>query len=210
MMIFGKSLELPTKENALPGRSESMDVPKAHAVLGSPLVFPNDTRRQIWFAMGCFWGAERLFWQIPGVISTSVGYAGGLTPNPTYKEVCSGQTGHTEVVKVYFDPKKVSLESLLKVFWEKHDPTAGMRQGNDVGTQYRSAIFCEDQNMLDTAHKSKSAFQKALNASNMSAITTTVEIGKDFFYAEEYHQQYLAKNPNGYCGIRGTGVECQI
>ena len=209
-MIFGKSLELPNAQNALPGRSESMDIPSTHLILGSPLVYPAGTYRDIWFAMGCFWGAERLFWPIPGVVSTSVGYAGGLTPNPTYKEVCSGQTGHTEVVRVYFDPEMVSLESLLKVFWEKHDPTAGMRQGNDVGTQYRSAVFCEDQAMLDVVKKSKSTFQNALDASKLGSITTTVEMGKDFFYAEEYHQQYLAKNPNGYCGIRGTGVECQI
>jgi peptide-methionine (S)-S-oxide reductase len=206
LSFLKKNLELPTKDNALPGRQQKMPLPKKHFVLGSSL--EPDTGEKAVFGMGCFWGAERKFWQLPGVISTSVGYAGGVTPNPTYEEVCSGRTGHTEVVQVVFDPAQTSYEELLRVFWEGHDPTQGMRQGNDVGTQYRSAIYACSDAQLMAAEASKAAFQRALGEKGYGPITTEIKNAPDYYFAEEYHQQYLAKNPNGYCGLGGTGVSC--
>ena len=205
------ALKLPSREEALPGRAEKMPVPSRHAVLGTPLAppFPAGTETAL-FGLGCFWGAERKFWQTPGVVSTSVGYAGGHTPNPTYREVCSGMTGHTEAVRVVFDPRKVRYEDLLRVFWESHDPTQGMRQGNDVGTQYRSAIYWRDEEQRRAAEASRDAYQRALRAAGRGEITTEIASAPEFYYAEEYHQQYLAKNPNGYCGLGGTGVSCPI
>jgi peptide-methionine (S)-S-oxide reductase len=202
-------LRIPTPAEALPGRSERMPVPERHFVNGARLEppFPDGTELAL-FGLGCFWGAERKFWQTPGVVSTSVGYAGGHTPHPTYREVCSGQTGHTEVVRVVFDPKRVSYEELLRVFWEAHDPTQGMRQGNDVGTQYRSAIYTYGDAQARAAAASREAYQQALAASGHGAITTEVAEAPEFYYAEDYHQQYLAKNPGGYCGNGGTGVAC--
>jgi len=188
-----------------------MPVPAAHFVNGNPLVGPWPTGFQTAvFALGCFWGAERKFWQAPGVYSTAVGYAGGSTPNPTYEETCSGRTGHTEAVLVVFDPAKTSYEQLLKLFWESHDPTQGMRQGNDVGTQYRSAIYATDAAQLAAAEQSKTMFAEKLRAARYGEITTEIALGGPFFYAEPYHQQYLGKNPNGYCGLGGTGVSCPI
>jgi len=211
MRVISHKLTLPTKEQALPGRSERMQVPKSHFVNGAPLEppFPEGSELAL-FGLGCFWGAERKFWQAPGVISTSVGYAGGSTPNATYQEVCSGRTGHTEVVRVVFDPGKVSYEALLGLFWEAHDPTQGMRQGNDVGTQYRSAIYTYGDEQRRAAEASRDAYQKALTAAGHGAITTEIREAPEFYYAEDYHQQYLAKNPGGYCGIGGTGVACPI
>ncbi|MBK8265410.1 MAG: peptide-methionine (S)-S-oxide reductase MsrA [Nannocystis sp.] len=196
---------------ALPGRSEPMPTPAVHFVSGAPIVppFPAGMERAI-FGLGCFWGAERKFWQTPGVYSTAVGYAGGSTPNPTYKEVCSGRTGHAEVVLVIFDPQVIAYEGLLKVFWESHDPTQGMRQGNDVGTQYRSAIYADSPAQLAAAAASRAAYEARLRAAGYAAITTEIARSPEFFYAEAYHQQYLAKNPGGYCGIGGTGVSCPI
>ncbi len=202
---------MPSPGEALPGRSDRMPVPSKHFVLETPLVPPfADGLQQATFGLGCFWGAERKFWQVPGVHSTSVGYAAGLTPNPTYKEVCSGRTGHNEVVRVVFDPKQVSYEALLKVFFDNHDPTQGMRQGNDVGTQYRSGIYTHDAAQHEAALAAKAAYQQALTAAGFGTITTEVLPAPAYYYAEEYHQQYLAKNPNGYCGIGGTGVSCPI
>jgi len=203
------TLKLPSREEALPGRAEKMPVPAPHAVLGSPLgpPFPAGTETAL-FGLGCFWGAERKFWQTPGVVSTAVGYAGGITPNPTYREVCSGLTGHTEAVLVVFDPRKVRYEDLLRVFWESHDPTQGMRQGNDVGTQYRSAVYWRDEAQRRAAEASRQAYQAALRASGHGEITTEIAPAPEFYYAEEYHQQYLEKNPGGYCGLGGTGVAC--
>lgn len=206
LSFLKKNLELPTKDNALPGRQQKMPLPKKHFVLDSSL--EPDTGEKAVFGLGCFWGAERKFWQLPGVISTSVGYAGGVTPNPTYEEVCSGRTGHTEVVQVVFDPSRVTYDELLRVFWESHDPTQGMRQGNDTGTQYRSAIYASLDPQLKAAEASKAAFQRALGDKGYGAITTEVRSAPDYYFAEEYHQQYLAKNPNGYCGLGGTGVTC--
>ncbi|QRK07042.1 peptide-methionine (S)-S-oxide reductase MsrA [Archangium violaceum] len=204
-------LKLPTPEEALPGRPTRMAVPKKHYVNGAPLEPPfPEGLEQIDLGLGCFWGAERKFWQTPGVYSTSVGYAGGLTPNPTYEEVCSGRTGHTEVVRVVYDPKQVSLETLLKVFWESHDPTQGMRQGNDVGTQYRSAIYWHTDAQRKAIEASREAYQKVLTNAGYGAITTELRPAPEFYYAEDYHQQYLAKNPNGYCGLGGTGVSCPV
>jgi peptide-methionine (S)-S-oxide reductase len=202
-------VKMPSAEEALPGRSERMRVPKSHFVNGAPLEppFPGGTE-MVLFGLGCFWGAERRFWTIPGVVSTSAGYAGGFTPNPTYEEVCSGLTGHAEVVRVVFDPTKVSYEDLLRVFWESHDPTQGMRQGNDVGTQYRSVIFAYSEEQRKKAEASRAAYQKALDAAGHGRITTEIREAPEFYYAEDYHQQYLAKNPNGYCGEGGTGVSC--
>jgi peptide-methionine (S)-S-oxide reductase len=199
---------MPTPADALPGRSEPMPVPARHAVLDAPLdgAFPGMAMAM--FGMGCFWGAERKFWKIPGVVSTAVGYAAGYTPNPTYKEVCSGRTGHNEVVRVVYDPAKVSYEQLLKAFWESHDPTQGMRQGNDVGTQYRSGIYWHDPSQRDLALSSKQAFAERLAAAGFGPITTEIQAAGEFWYAEEYHQQYLAKNPGGYCGLGGTGIKC--
>jgi peptide-methionine (S)-S-oxide reductase len=198
---------LPSAEQALPGRDSAVQVPAHHAVNSHPLQppFPAGLQQAV-FAMGCFWGAERRFWQQPGVYSTAVGYAGGHTPNPTYEEVCSGLTGHTEVVLVVFDPQVTDYAALLKVFWEAHNPTQGMRQGNDTGTQYRSAIYCHGSDQLSAALASQEAFQQALTAAGLGPITTEIAAAPAFYYAEAYHQQYLAKNPGGYCGLGGTGV----
>ena len=198
---------LPTAEQALPGRAEAMPVADTHYVNGNPIKapFPAGLQQAV-VGLGCFWGAERRFWQQPGVFSTAVGYAGGLTPNPTYEEVCSGLTGHTEVVLVVFDPQQTSFEALLKVFWEVHNPTQGMRQGNDQGTQYRSAIYCQDDAQLSAAKASQARFQAELDKAGVGSITTEIAEAPTFYYAETYHQQYLAKNPGGYCGLGGTGV----
>lgn len=198
---------LPSAEQALPGRTEAMPVADTHFVNGNPIKapFPAGLQQAV-FGLGCFWGAERRFWQQPGVFSTAVGYAGGLTPNPTYEEVCSGLTGHTEVVLVVFDPQQTSFEALLKVFWEVHNPTQGMRQGNDQGTQYRSAIYCQDEAQLSAAKASQARFQAELDKTGVGSITTEITEAPTFYYAETYHQQYLAKNPGGYCGLGGTGV----
>jgi peptide-methionine (S)-S-oxide reductase len=208
--MFGlRKRAMPGPADALPGRAETMPVPESHFVSGARLSppFPAGTERAV-FGMGCFWGAERKFWEIPGVYSTSVGYAGGYTPNPTYEEVCSGATGHAEVVLVVFDPAKVSYETLLRAFWENHDPTQGMRQGNDVGTQYRSAIYCYDDAQQRAAEASRKAYQAVLDKAGYGPITTEIRPAPEYYYAEDYHQQYLAKNPWGYCGIGGTGVAC--
>ncbi len=208
---FKKQLEIPSPDTALPGRDQSMDVPERHYVNGNPMrpPYPDGMQRAL-FGLGCFWGAERRFWETPGVYVTAVGYAGGYTRNPTYQEVCTGRTGHNEVVQVVFDPTQVSYEQLLKVFWEAHDPTQGMRQGNDVGTQYRSGIYTYDAKQHAAALASKEAYQQALGAHNWGPITTEIEDAGEFYFAEEYHQQYLAKNPGGYCGLGGTGVSCPI
>jgi peptide-methionine (S)-S-oxide reductase len=206
-----KKLKIPGPGEALPGRSEEMPVPAKHEVLGTPLKGPvPEGHEVVVLGLGCFWGAERKFYQTPGVYSTAVGYAGGLTPNPTYREVCSGQTGHNEVVRVVFDPKKLSFEQLLRVFWESHDPTQGMRQGNDVGTQYRSGIYYTSEAQKRAAEASRDAYDKALKAKGFDAITTEIVPAPAFYYAEDYHQQYLEKNPGGYCGLGGTGVSCPI
>ncbi|MEU7989172.1 peptide-methionine (S)-S-oxide reductase MsrA [Streptosporangium canum] len=210
--LFGKDkTSMVSPENALPGRDTRMAVPARHAVLDAPLAPPYPEGSEIAdFGLGCFWGAERKFWQTPGVVSTSVGYAGGHTRNPTYEEVCSGQTGHTELVRVVFDPSKVSYEELLRVFWEAHDPTQGMRQGNDVGTQYRSAVYFHSPEQEKSALTSRDAYQKVLTESGYGKITTEIAPAGDYFFAEDYHQQYLFKNPGGYCGIGGTGVSCPV
>jgi peptide-methionine (S)-S-oxide reductase len=212
MFGFMKKLtKLLPKEATLPGRKERMHVPESHFVNGNRIVPPfPDGLALAQFGMGCFWGAERVFWQTPGVYSTAVGYAGGDTPNPTYEEVCTGFTNHTEAVLVVFDPKQVSYEALLKKFWEGHDPTQGMRQGNDAGTQYRSAIYAYGEEHLQAALKSKEAFQEALKKRGYGLITTEIRPAPEFYYAEDYHQQYLGKNPNGYCGLGGTGVTCPV
>jgi peptide-methionine (S)-S-oxide reductase len=204
-------LRLPQPGEALPGHDTPMPVPDVHFVNGNRIVPPfRAGLEQAIFGMGCFWGAERKFWEAPGVYSTAVGYAGGYTANATYKEVCSGMTGHTEVVLVVFDPQVTSYDQMLKLFWENHDPTQGMRQGNDVGTQYRSAIYCTSPEQTRAAQASRAAFQDRLTAAGYGRITTEVADAPPFYYAEDYHQQYLAKNPNGYCGIGGTGVSCPI
>jgi peptide-methionine (S)-S-oxide reductase len=205
---FGKKLTVPTPQEALPGRAEPMPVPSSHFVNGNPLQppYPADGLEMAMFGLGCFWGAERKFWQQEGVFTTAVGYAAGSTPNPTYKEVCSGMTGHNEVVRVVFDPKVVSYEDLLKVFWESHEPTQGMRQGNDVGTQYRSGIYVYSESQRKQAEASRDAYQQALSAAGYGEITTEILDAPEFYYAEGYHQQYLAKNPGGYCGLGGTKV----
>ncbi|HEV8016612.1 MAG TPA: peptide-methionine (S)-S-oxide reductase MsrA [Stellaceae bacterium] len=210
-LMSRKKLELPSREEALPGRQQKMPVAKAHLVNGHPLAppFPAGLETVV-VAMGCFWGAERAFWELPGVYTTAVGYAGGVTPNPTYEEVCSGRTGHTEVVLVVYDPKTASFAAILKKFWESHDPTQGMRQGNDVGTQYRSAIYWSTPEQKQAAEESKAAYEAALKQSGHGAITTEIADAPPFYYAEDYHQQYLAKNPGGYCGLGGTGVSCPI
>ena len=208
--MFGlHKLSMIAKEDALPGRATTMPVPAAHFVSGARLEppFPAGTELAL-FGMGCFWGEERVFWQAGGVYSTSVGYAGGFTPNPTYEEVCSGLTGHTESVRVVFDPAAISYDKLLRLFWEGHDPTQGMRQGNDVGSQYRSAIYTYGDAQLKAALASKDTYQRALGKAGYKAITTEIREAPEFYYAEDYHQQYLAKNPRGYCGIGGTGVSC--
>ena len=209
--MFTKKLEMPAPENALPGRDAPILNPQPHAVTGNPIVppFPEGMQR-ILLGMGCFWGAERLFWQTKGVWTTSVGYAGGYTKNASYREVCSGETGHTEVVEVVFDPDVIDLNGILKIFWENHDPTQGMRQGNDIGTQYRSAIYADNAAMLAEAEASFKAYQAALSAHGMPPITTELALADEYYLAEDDHQQYLYKNPNGYCGIRGTGVSCPI
>jgi peptide-methionine (S)-S-oxide reductase len=204
-------LHLPDKTEALLGRDAKMPVPPRHFVNGAPLEPPfPDGLEVIDVGLGCFWGAERKFWQQPGVFTTAVGYAGGHTPNATYREVCSGMTGHTEVVRVVYDPKRVSVEDLLRLFWESHDPTQGMRQGNDVGTQYRSAIYYHSEAQRAAAEASRAAYQAALAREGHGAITTEIRAAGPFYYAEDYHQQYLAKNPDGYCGLGGTGVSCPI
>jgi peptide-methionine (S)-S-oxide reductase len=209
--MFGKPKTIPSKAEALPGRADRMPVPEAHFVNQHRLTppFPDGLQRAL-FGMGCFWGAEKKFWSVPGVYSTAVGYAGGHTPNATYREVCTGMTGHNEVVLVVFDPKVVTYDDLLKVFWENHDPTQGMRQGNDVGTQYRSGIYYFDDAQRRAAERTRDAFQGRLKASGYGAITTEIVPAPDFYYAEDYHQQYLAKNPDGYCGLGGTGVTCPV
>ena len=211
-MWFASSskLKMPAKEDALPGRSKKMPVPARHFVLGSPLEGPFEGKEQAIFGMGCFWGAERKLWKVPGMFTTAVGYAAGFTPNPTYEEVCSGRTGHNEVVLAVFDPTLVRYEDLLKVFWESHDPTQGMAQGNDQGTQYRSGIYTFGEAQKQAALASREAFQQALRAQGFGAITTEILDAPTFYYAEDYHQQYLGKNPNGYCGLGGTGVSCPI
>jgi peptide-methionine (S)-S-oxide reductase len=209
--VSGKSSTIPSPAEALPGRAARMPVPPGHFVSGNRLEppFPDGLERAM-FGMGCFWGAERKFWQIPGVYTTAVGYAAGHTPNPTYREVCTGMTGHTEAVLVVFDPKQVRFDDLLKVFWENHDPTQGMRQGNDVGTQYRSGIYVFDEAQRRAAEASRDAFQQELTRAGYGRITTEIRSAPEFYYAEEYHQQYLAKNPGGYCGLGGTGVSCPV
>ena len=209
--MWFKKTEMPTTDTALPGHDQPISISGVHFVNGNTInpPFP-DGIELAYFGMGCFWGAERLFWQTPGVYSTAVGYGGGFTSNATYEEVCSGQTGHTELVLVAYDPSRVSYDRLLNVFWEGHDPTQGMRQGNDVGTQYRSAIYAVSDEQLDAAKTSRDIYQARLLAAGYGAITTEIATADRFYYAEEYHQQYLAKNPNGYCGIGGTGVSCPI
>lgn len=212
MVLFGwKKQTLPKPESALPGRSEQMPVPDKHFVNGHPLQPPYPEGMELaMFGMGCFWGVERKFWQQPGVHTTAVGYAGGYTPNPTYHEVCTGMTGHNEVVQVVFDPQVISYEALLKVFWEGHDPTQGMRQGNDTGTQYRSGIYTYSDSQRQQAEASRAAYQQALTKAGYGEITTEIVDAPEFYYAEAYHQQYLAKNPGGYCGVGGTGVSCPV
>lgn len=207
MALLRKKSTLPSQEKALPGRATPLKVPETHFVNDHRIVppFPAGMQEAV-FGLGCFWGAEQLFWQVPGVYSTAVGYAGGFTRNPTYQEVCTGETGHAEVVRVIYDPSKVSYERLLKSFWESHDPTQGMRQGNDVGTQYRSVILTTDARQHETAERSKRMYQQRLSAAGMGTITTEIRTAPPFYYAEDYHQQYLAKNPQGYCGIGGCGV----
>jgi peptide-methionine (S)-S-oxide reductase len=210
--LFRHKTSLVSSEEALPGRDAEMPVPERHAVLGTPLrpPFPEGLEQAV-FGLGCFWGAERLFWELPGVYTTAVGYAGGFTPNPTYEEVCSARTGHTEAVLVVFDPKRISYDDLLKAFWEGHDPTQGMRQGNDVGTQYRSAIYATSDAQRQAAYESRARYQDALAAAGHSGqITTEIAPAGPFYYAEDYHQQYLHKVPNGYCGLGGTGVSCPV
>ena len=211
MFFTRDKLEMPTREDALVGRDRPVIMPDRHFVSGNPIrpSFPEGLQRAV-FGMGCFWGAERIFWQTPGVWTTAVGYAGGYTPNPTYEEVCSGRTGHAEVVLVVFDPELITYEQLLKVFWENHDPTQGMRQGNDVGTQYRSVILVADEAQRLAAEASRDAYERALSAAGHGSITTNIREAGPFYYAEDYHQQYLAKNPNGYCGVGGTGVSCPV
>ena len=211
MFLFQKSVRQVSPEEALPGRDERMAVPERHEVLGTPLTPPfPDGLEQAVVGMGCFWGAERVYWRADGVFTTAVGYAGGTTPNPTYEEVCSGRTGHTEAVLVVFDPAAISYEEVLRLFWENHDPTQGMRQGNDVGTQYRSAVYWTSEAQQRLAEASRDAFQAELARAGYGEISTELAAAGPFFYAESYHQQYLAKNPNGYCGLGGTGVSCPV
>jgi peptide-methionine (S)-S-oxide reductase len=211
MFLFRKNLEMPTRDKALPGRAQPMPTADTHFVSGRPLKgpYPAGTEKAM-FGLGCFWGAERKFWELPGVWVTAVGYAGGHTPNPTYEEVCSGRTGHNEAVLVIYDPQQVSYEQLLKAFWEAHDPTQGMRQGNDIGTQYRSGIYAYDAAQRKAAETSKLGYERALRAKGYGPITTEILDAPEFYFAEDYHQQYLAKNPHGYCGLGGTGVTCQV
>jgi peptide-methionine (S)-S-oxide reductase len=210
-LLYGNKMNTVSAEEALPGRTAEMPVPDRHDVLGTPLrpPFPEGLEQAV-FGLGCFWGAERLFWELDGVYTTAVGYAGGHTPNPTYEEVCSARTGHTEAVLVVFDPKVISYEELLRVFWEGHDPTQGMRQGNDVGTQYRSAVYTFSDAQREAAEASRGRYQEALRAAGRGEITTEIAEAGPFYYAEDYHQQYLSKVPNGYCGLGGTGVSCPV
>ncbi|HEY7075918.1 MAG TPA: peptide-methionine (S)-S-oxide reductase MsrA [Solirubrobacteraceae bacterium] len=211
MFLLGSKTKMVAREDALPGRPNPLPVPDRHEVLGTPLKPPfPDGFESIVVAMGCFWGAERVFWQADGVYTTAVGYAGGYTPNPTYEEVCSGRTGHAEVVLVVFDPAKITREQVLALFWEGHDPTQGMRQGNDVGTQYRSAIYVSSPEQRAAAEATRDAFSERLKGAGYGDVTTEIADAGPFFYAEDYHQQYLAKNPNGYCGLGGTGVSCPV
>jgi peptide-methionine (S)-S-oxide reductase len=211
MFLFTKPTTMVQPDEALPGRDEQMPVPAKHEVLGTPLTPPfPDGLEQVIVGMGCFWGAERVFWRAPGVYTTAVGYAGGYTKNPTYEEACSGRTGHTEAVLVVFDPKQISYDEILRLFWENHDPTQGMRQGNDVGTQYRSAIYATTDEQLAAAEASRERFQAELAKAGYGEISTEIAPAGPFYYAEPYHQQYLAKNPNGYCGLGGTGVACPV
>jgi peptide-methionine (S)-S-oxide reductase len=211
MFLFRDKTEMVEPGEALVGRDQPIVVPDRHFVLGTPITppFPEGFETAV-FGMGCFWGAERIFWQAPGVYTTAVGYAGGYTPNPTYQETCSGRTGHAEVVLVVYDPSKTSYDEMLRLFWENHDPTQGMRQGNDAGTQYRSAIYWADEEQRAAAERSRELYQRELDASGYGEITTELAQAGPFYYAEDYHQQYLAKNPNGYCGIGGTGVTCPV
>ena len=211
MALFSRKSTMPAANAALPGRSTPLKVSETHFVSGHRIVppFPAGLREAV-FGLGCFWGAEKLFWQLPGVYSTGVGYAGGFTPNPTYQEVCTGQTGHTEVVRVIYDPQRISYQDLLRAFWESHDPTQGMRQGADVGTQYRSAIYTLDEEQRKAAEESKRIYQARLTAAGRGTITTEIRGAPQFYYAEDYHQQYLAKNPDGYCGIGGCGVPFKV
>jgi peptide-methionine (S)-S-oxide reductase len=211
MFLFTKPARMISPEEALPGRDERMAVPARHDVLGTPLEppFPEGLEQAV-FGLGCFWGAERVFWRAPGVYTTAVGYAGGYTPNPTYQEVCSGRTGHTEAVLVVFDPEQTSYEELLRLFWENHDPTQGMRQGNDVGTQYRSAVYWTGEAQRKAAEESRAMYEARLAAAGYGEITSELAEAGPFYYAEPYHQQYLQKNPNGYCGLGGTGVACPV
>jgi peptide-methionine (S)-S-oxide reductase len=212
MSLFSQAkLRLPTPEQALPGRSTPLRISRAHFVSGNPIVPPFPDGLEVAdFGMGCFWGAERKFWEAPGVFATAVGYQGGQTPNPTYEEVCSGRTGHTEAVRVWFDPARTSYPELVRIFWENHDPTQGMRQGNDVGTQYRSALYVHSAEQRRAAEASREAYQKRLREAGHGEITTEIREAPPFYYAEDYHQQYLAKNPQGYCGMGGTGVACPV
>ena len=203
-------LSLPTPEQALPGRGEAIPVAARHAASGGPMIVDDGALEVALFGMGCFWGAERMMWSVPGVVTTAAGYAGGSTPNPTYREVCSGMTGHTEVVRVVWDPTATSLDALLRVFWEGHDPTQGMRQGNDVGTQYRSALYVTSEAQRAVATASRDAYQRSLTAAGFGAITTEIRVAQPFYFAEDPHQQYLFKNPGGYCGHGGTGVACPV
>jgi peptide-methionine (S)-S-oxide reductase len=211
MLFSSRKSQMVEPDRALPGRDEPMPVPARHEVLGTPLMppFPEGLQRAV-FGMGCFWGAERVFWQAEGMYTTAAGYAGGFTPNPSYEEVCSAATGHAEVVLAVFDPNVTSYEAMLQLFWENHDPTQGMRQGNDVGTQYRSAIYVHDDAQRAAAEASRETYQQRLGAAGYGEITTEIADAGPFYYAEDYHQQYLAKNPNGYCGLGGTGVSCPI
>ncbi len=210
MGMLGRKSEMPSAEEALPGRMDRMPVASGHFVSGAPLDAPFDGMERILVAMGCFWGAERKFWEAPGVVSTSVGYVAGFTPNPSYPEVCSGLTGHTEAVRVIFDPTRTSYVEMLRIFWENHDPTQGMRQGSDRGTQYRSGLYYYDEAQKGLALESRQAFQKELDRAGFGAITTELDAAPEYYFAEDEHQQYLAKNPHGYCGLGGTGVDCPV
>jgi peptide-methionine (S)-S-oxide reductase len=211
IIVFEKKMKTPSRDEALPGRADKMPVPAQHHVSGARLEppFPAGLEQAL-FGLGCFWGAEKVFWKLPGVYTTAVGYAAGHTPNPTYREVCGGMTGHSEVVLVVFDPRRIAYADLLKVFWESHNPTQGMRQGNDVGTQYRSGIYYYDDAQREAAERSRDAYQQELAGSGFGAITTEILPAPEFYYAEDYHQQYLSKNPDGYCGLGGTGVACPV